>query len=45
MSSYDNYNLGFPYTEPGNTKVLGYEIRGYNGYKSKAAGTNSSSAA
>jgi hypothetical protein len=45
MSSYDNYNLGFPYTKPGNTKVLGYEIRGYNGYKSKAAGTNSSSAA
>ena len=44
-TAYDNYNLGFPYTEPGSIKVLGYEIRGYNGYKSKAAGTNSSSAA
>jgi hypothetical protein len=44
-TAYDNYNLGFPYTEPGSVKVLGYEIRGYNGYKSKAAGTNSSSAA
>lgn len=44
-TAYSNYNLGFPYTEPGAVKVLGYEIRGYNGYKSKAAGTNSSSAA
>lgn len=44
-TAYGNYNLGFPYTEPGAVKVLGYEIRGYNGYKSKAAGTNSSSAA
>jgi hypothetical protein len=44
-TAYNNYNLGFPYTEPGSVKVLGYEIRGYNGYKSKAAGTNSSSAA
>ena len=44
-TAYDNYNLGFPYTEPGSVKVLGYEIRGYNSYKSKAAGTNSSSAA
>ena len=44
-TAYGNYNLGFPYTEPGSVKVLGYEIRGCNGYKSKAAGTNSSSAA
>lgn len=44
-TAYGNYNLGFPYTKPGAVKVLGYEIRGYNGYKSKAAGTNSSSAA
>jgi hypothetical protein len=44
-TAYGNYNLGFPYTEPGSVEILGYEIRGYNGYKSKAAGTNSSSAA
>lgn len=43
--AYRGYNVGFPYTEPGNDKVQGYEIRGTGGYKSKAAGTNSSSAA
>ena len=43
--NYDNFNLGFPYKVPGSDEVAGYEIRGYKGYKSKAAGTNSSSAA
>ena len=43
--NYNNYNLGFPYKVPGSDEVAGYEIRGYKGFKSKAAGTNSSSAA
>lgn len=38
-------NLGFPYREPGKDEVVGFEIRGYNGWKGKAAGTNSNSAA
>lgn len=42
--SFDGYNIGFPYTDTGG-QVKGYEIRGYGGYKSKAAGTDSSSAA
>lgn len=44
-SSFDGYNVGFPYTEGSDDAVRGYEIRGAGGYKSKAAGTNSSSAA
>lgn len=43
--NFDGYNIGFPYTEGIDSKVQGYEIRGMGGYKSKAAGTNSSSAA
>ena len=43
--NYNNYNLGFPYMVPETGDVVGYEIRGYKGFKSKAAGTNSSSAA
>ncbi len=43
--NYNNYNLGFPYTMPETGEIAGYEIRGYKGYKSKAAGTNSSKAA
>lgn len=43
--NFDGYNIGFPYTEEVDSKVQGYEIRGMGGYKSKAAGTNSSSAA
>lgn len=43
--SFDGYNVGFPYTEAFDDTVRGYEIRGSGGYKSKAAGTNSSSAA
>lgn len=41
---FDGYNIGFPYTDTDN-QVKGYEVRGYGGYKSKAAGTDSSSAA
>lgn len=41
---FDGYNVAFPYTDKGD-KVKGYEIRGFGGYKSKAAGTDSSTAA
>ena len=41
---FDGYNVGFPYTDTGG-RVKGYEIRGHGGYKSKAAGTDSSTAA
>lgn len=44
-TGYPHFNLGFPYTQAGKDKVLGYEIRGFEKYKSKAAGTDSSSAA
>lgn len=43
--NFDGYNIGFPYTTSDDGKTEGYEIRGMSGYKSKAAGTNSSSAA
>ena len=39
------FNIGFPYRQPGSDKVEGYEIRGLSGFKSKATGTNSSTAA
>ncbi len=40
--NYSGYNIGFPYTsEQG---AAGYEIRGHGGFKSKAAGTDSSNA-
>ena len=42
--NFDGYNVGFPYTESDESGIKGYEIRGAGGYKSKAAGTNSSSA-
>lgn len=41
---FDGYNIGFPYTDT-EGGVKGYEIRGHGGYKSKAAGTDSSTAA
>lgn len=41
---YHGYNLGFPYREAGESKTVGYEIRGAKGYKAKAAGSNSSTA-
>lgn len=43
--NFDGFNIGFPYTESAESGIKGYEIRGMGGYKSKASGTNSSSAA
>lgn len=43
--NFNGFNIGFPYTTAENDKVAGYEIRGMGGYKSKAAGTDSSTAA
>lgn len=43
--NFKGYNIGFPYTAKCQEDVVGYEIRGYNGFKSKAAGTNSSTGA
>ena len=43
--NFDGFNIGFPYTDSAQSSPKGYEIRGMGGYKSKAAGTNSSSAA
>lgn len=43
--NFNGFNIGFPYTSGIDESVQGYEIRGMGGYKSKAAGTNSSSAA
>lgn len=45
MENYKNYNIGFPYREPGRDEVVGYEIRGFSKFKCKATGTNSSTAA
>lgn len=42
---FNGYNIGFPYTNGKDDEVKGYEVRGYGGYKSKAAGTDSSSSA
>ena len=42
---FEGFNIGFPYTQGEDQTVKGYEIRGYGGYKSKAAGSNSNSAA
>lgn len=41
---FEGYNVGFPYRTGDSDEVVGYEIRGFGGYKSKAAGTNSNSA-
>lgn len=38
---YSGFNLGFPYSDASG-KLCGFEIRGFNGFKSKAAGTDSS---
>ncbi len=43
--NFDGYNIGFPYTNGHSDEVKGYELRGYGGYKSKAAGSDSSSSA
>ena len=42
---FDGYNVGFPYTNGKVEGVQGYEIRGFGGYKAKAAGTDSSASA
>lgn len=44
-TTYKQFNIGFPYTEAGTDKVMGYEIRGFGSFKSKAAGTNSTTGA
>lgn len=44
-TNFNNYNVAFPYTRPHDNEVVGYEVRGYKGFKSKAAGTDSSNAA
>lgn len=38
-------NLAFPYRQPGSDAIEGCELRGYSGFKMKAEGTNSSTAA
>ena len=42
---YSDYNIGFPYREPGKEDVVGYEVRGYGNFKGKVTGTNSTTAA
>lgn len=37
-------NLGFPYRRPGESAIVGYEIRGFGKFKSKAEGTDSAHA-
>lgn len=43
--NFNGFNIGFPYTSLCQDGIVGYEIRGFGGFKSKAAGTNSTSAA
>ena len=43
--NFKDFNLGFPYRVPGSDEVVGYEIRGYNKFTSKATGSNSTTAA
>ena len=35
--NFEGFNIGFPYTNGMSEEAKGYEIRGYGGYKSKAA--------
>lgn len=44
-SLYSFKNIAFPYREPGNDEIVGYEIRGFKGFKGKAEGSNSTTAA
>lgn len=37
-------NLAFPYRRPGEAEIVGYEVRGFGKYKSKAEGTDSTRA-
>lgn len=43
--NFNGFNIGFPYVAGCQEGIVGYEIRGFGGFKSKAAGTNSNSAA
>lgn len=38
---YNFRNIGFPYLRPGEGEIVGYEIRGFKGFKAKAEGTDS----
>ncbi len=42
---FNGYNIGFPYSRSADGNIEGFEIRGATGFKGKAAGTNSNSAA
>ena len=42
---FNDYNIGFPYSEPGKDEILGYEVRGDGNFKGKVTGTNSTTAA
>lgn len=41
LKNFDGYNIGFPYRNAVSDNLSGYEIRGGAGFKSKAAGTDS----
>lgn len=40
-NKYNYKNLAFPYRLAGKTDIVGFEMRGYNNFKSKASGTDS----
>lgn len=42
---FNGFNIGFPYSNPADNSLAGYEMRGANGFKSKAAGTDSAHSA
>ena len=42
---FDGLNIGFPYINPENESLSGYEIRGNKGFKAKASGTDSANSA
>lgn len=42
--NFNGFNIGFPYVSGCQEGIVGYEIRGFGGFKSKASGTNSNSA-
>lgn len=42
QKNFDGFNIGFPYKNTETGEITGFEIRGGNGFKSKAAGTDSS---
>ena len=44
-AEFKYHNLAFPYRQPGSDIIEGCELRGYSGFKMKAEGTNSSTAA